>query len=81
MLSHDVQAYLTVRRAMGFAMKWSGNLLRSFAAFSDTQGQHNIRSEYSNQVGCIRSIRPDASTTARFSDSIGKISARRESAS
>ena len=27
MLSQDVQAYLAVRRAMGFAMKWSGNLL------------------------------------------------------
>ena len=40
MLSQDVQAYLAVRRAMGFAMKWSGNLLRSFAAFSDAQGQH-----------------------------------------
>jgi len=25
MLSQDVQAYLAVRRAMGFGMKWSGN--------------------------------------------------------
>jgi integrase/recombinase XerD len=45
MLSQDVQAYLAVRRAMGFAMKWSGNLLRSFAAFSDAQGQHHVCSE------------------------------------
>jgi hypothetical protein len=45
MLSQDVQTYLAVRRAMGFAMKWPGNLLRSFAAFSDAQGQHYVRSE------------------------------------
>src|SRR5260370_10152686 len=45
MLSQDVQAYLAVRRAMGLAMKWSGNLLRSFAAFSEAQGQRYIRSE------------------------------------
>jgi len=45
MLNEDVQGYLAVRRAMGFAMKWSGNLLRSFAAFSDAQGQPRIRSE------------------------------------
>jgi len=45
MLNEDVQGYLAVRRAMGFAMKWSGNLLRSFAAFSDAQGQSHIRSE------------------------------------
>jgi hypothetical protein len=25
MLNQDVQAYLAVRRAMGFGMKWSGN--------------------------------------------------------
>lgn len=45
MLNEDVQGYLAVRRAMGFVMKWSGNLLRSFAAFSDAQGQPRIRSE------------------------------------
>ncbi len=45
MLSHDVPACLNVRRAMGFAMKWSGNLLRSFATFSEAQGQYNIRSQ------------------------------------
>ena len=45
MLSQDVQAYLAVRRAMGFGMKWSGNLLRGFAAFSDAAGQHHVCSE------------------------------------
>ena len=62
MLSHDVQAYLTVRRAMGFAMKWSGNLLRSFAAFSDAQGQHNIRSEIAIKWAASA---PSARTRAR----------------
>jgi integrase/recombinase XerD len=45
MLSQDVQAYLAVRRAMGFGMKWSGNLLRGFAAFSEAAGQHHVCSE------------------------------------
>jgi hypothetical protein len=39
MLTQDVQAYLAERRVMGFAMKWTGNLLRSFAAFSEAQSQ------------------------------------------
>ena len=45
MLSQDVQAYLAVRRAMGFAMKWSGNLLQGFAVFSDATGKHYVCSE------------------------------------
>jgi len=45
MLTQDVQAYLAVRRAMGFGMKWSGNLLRGFAAFSDATGQHHVCSD------------------------------------
>ena len=45
MLSQDVQAYLAVRRAMGFGMKGSGNLLRGFAAFSEAAGQHHVCSE------------------------------------
>ena len=45
MLNQDVQAYLAVRRVMGFGMKWSGNLLRGFAAFSEAAGQHHICSE------------------------------------
>ena len=61
MLSQDVQAYLAVRRAMGFAMKWSGNLLRSFAAFSDAQGQHHVRSEIAIKwAGSAPSVRTRA---------------------
>ena len=61
MLSHDVQAYLSVRRALGFAMKWSGNLLRSFAAFSDAQGHQYIRSEIAIKwAGVAPSVRTRA---------------------
>jgi hypothetical protein len=45
MLTQEVQAYLAVRRAMGFGMKWSGNLLRGFAAFSNATGQHHVCSD------------------------------------
>ena len=45
MLTQDVQAYLAVRRAMGFAMKWSGNLLQGFAVFSDAAGKQFVCSE------------------------------------
>jgi len=61
MLSQDVQAYLAVRRAMGFAMKWSGNLLRSFAAFCDAQGQQYVRSEIAIKwAGLAPSVRTRA---------------------
>ena len=35
MLTTDVQSYLKVRRAMGFALHSEGTLLQSFAAFSE----------------------------------------------
>ena len=61
MLSQDVQAYLAVRRAMGFAMKWSGNLLRSFAAFSEAQSQQYIRPEIAIKwAGLAPSVRTRA---------------------
>jgi integrase/recombinase XerD len=61
MLTQEVQAYLAVRRAMGFAMKWSGNLLRSFAAFSDAQGQQYVRSEIAIKwAGLAPSVRTRA---------------------
>ena len=37
MLAQAVELYLTVRRACGFKLKSQGNLLRSFAAFSDAR--------------------------------------------
>jgi len=61
MLSQGVQAYLAVRRAMGFAMKWSGNLLRTFAAFSESAGQHHVRSEIAIKwAGSALSVRTRA---------------------
>jgi integrase len=45
MLSQAVESYLAVRRACGFDLKPQGNLLRSFAAFSDARGKHCICSE------------------------------------
>jgi integrase/recombinase XerD len=61
MLSQDVQAYLAVRRAMGFGMKWSGNLLRGFAALSDAAGQHHVCSETAIKwAGSTRSVRTRA---------------------
>jgi len=45
MLSQAVESYLTVRRACGFKLKSPGNLLRSFAAFSDARGKHHVGSD------------------------------------
>jgi integrase/recombinase XerD len=39
MLSEAVESYLTLRHACGFELKSDGNLLRSFAAFSDARGE------------------------------------------
>lgn len=39
MLSQSVQSYLNVRRACGFELKTQGNLLHSFAAFSEERGK------------------------------------------
>lgn len=45
MLAQAVASYLAVRRACGFDLKTEGNLLRSFAAFSDTKGKHHVCAE------------------------------------
>jgi integrase len=45
MLTQSVESYLAVRRACGFELKSQGNLLRSFAIFSDARGQHHVCSE------------------------------------
>lgn len=42
MLAQAVASYLAVRRACGFHLKTEGNLLRSFAAFSDTKRKHQF---------------------------------------
>ncbi len=45
MLTQIVESYLAVRRACGFQLKTEGNLLRSFAIFSDARGKHRVCSE------------------------------------
>src|SRR5437870_9857674 len=42
MLTQDVQSYLAVRRAMGFALHSEGTLLQSFAAFSQDAGKTHV---------------------------------------
>lgn len=45
MLAQAVESYLRVRRACGFELKCQGNLLRSFAIFSDERGKHRVCSD------------------------------------
>src|SRR5262245_56839606 len=45
MLIQAVESYLAVRRAAGFELKSEGNLLRSFAGFSDASGKHFVCAE------------------------------------
>lgn len=45
MLARAVESYLLVRRAAGFRLHDAGLHLKSFAAYSDLQGQHHVRSK------------------------------------
>jgi integrase len=45
MLIQTVESYLTVRRACGFKLKSEGNLLMSFAKFSDAREKHHVCSK------------------------------------
>jgi site-specific recombinase XerD len=61
MLAQAVESYLAVRRACGFELKCQGNLLRSFAAFSEANGQAYVCSETALQwAGLARSVRQRA---------------------
>jgi len=58
MLASAVESYLAVRRAAGFALKWEGSLLHSFARFSDALGKPYVCSETAIQwAGVARSLR------------------------
>ena len=62
MLTQDVQSYLAVRRAMGFALHSEGTLLQSFAAFSEDAGKAHVCTETAIEwAGSARS----ATTRAR----------------
>ncbi len=57
MLTQAVESYLAVRRAAGFALKSEGNLLRSFARFSDASGKHYVCAETAIEwAGSARSL-------------------------
>ena len=57
MLAQAVESYLAVRRACGFALKSQGNLLRSFAIFSDARGKHHVCPETAIEwAGLARSV-------------------------
>lgn len=57
MLSETVESYLAVRRACGFELKSPGNLLRSFATFSDARGKHHVCSEMAIEwAGLAKSV-------------------------
>ena len=45
MLTHAVESYLSLRHACGFDLKSQGNLLRSFAVFSETRGKQRVCSQ------------------------------------
>jgi len=45
MLTETVESYLSMRRACGFDLIPQGNLLRSFAAFSEARGKHHVCSQ------------------------------------
>lgn len=57
MLIQAVESYLAVRRAAGFELKSAGNLLLSFARFSDASGKHYVCAETAIQwAGSARSV-------------------------
>lgn len=45
MLTRAVETYLTVRRAVGFALRCQGSQLKSFAAFSEARKQHYVSAD------------------------------------
>ncbi len=57
MLTPAVESYLAVRRAAGFELKSEGNLLQSFARFSDASGKHYVCAETAIEwAGSARSL-------------------------
>ena len=57
MLAQAVESYLAVRRACGFELKSQGNLLRSFAIYSDKRRKHHVCSEIAAEwAGLARSV-------------------------
>jgi len=70
MLARAVESYLAVRRAAGFSLTQPGIHLKSFAAFSDAQGQVYLNSataiEWARQVPSIEQRARRLADVARF---------------
>ncbi|MBC8379269.1 MAG: tyrosine-type recombinase/integrase [Planctomycetes bacterium] len=57
MLTQTVESYLAVRRACGFELKSQGDLLRSFAIFSDARNKHHVCSKIAIEwAGLAKSV-------------------------
>lgn len=57
MLTKAVHTYLAVRRSAGFALRWQGDALKSFAAFSEARGQHYVSAAVAIEwAGCARDV-------------------------
>ncbi len=55
MLTDAVHTYLAVRRSVGFALRWQGAALKSFAAFSEARGEHDVSAAVALEwAGCAR---------------------------
>jgi site-specific recombinase XerD len=70
MLVRAVESYLAVRSAAGFSLTQAGFHLRSFAAYSDAQGQAYLNSataiEWARQVPSIEQRARRLADVARF---------------
>jgi integrase/recombinase XerD len=57
MLTEAVHAYLAVRRATGFALRWQGDALASFAAFSKARNQDYVSADLATEwAGLARQV-------------------------
>jgi integrase/recombinase XerD len=55
MLIDAVHTYLAVRRSAGFALRWQGDALKSFAAFSEARVEHYVSTAVALEwAGCAR---------------------------
>jgi len=57
MLADAVATYVAIRRAAGFAFRSAGQLLESFARFSDAKGESAVRAPLAIEwAGLARSV-------------------------
>jgi len=82
MLAGAVQSYLAVRRAAGFSLREVGIHLKSFASYSDAQGQPYLNSqtaiEWARQVPSVLSRARRLADVARFARYLQAEDARHE---